>query len=207
MVNCTLLMPWKDDTHQEHGARAGLGCSPSFPRALCQPRELHGNECLISVSLLALELVPPTLPGPCVCSLGARAGAGSGRQKYNRKVGPDLDTGLGERCTFSKHTILVWLNFHLFQMLHTILGRHLQTRHPFISVLHTWQEYKWQTLWPSVSKYPEHPPWYTVTVHSRAQHFPFFLPRASPIVSPLSPRHPFNSIIWNLIMFHNKQER
>lgn len=67
--------------------RPGLGCSPSFHHALCWPWELHGNECLISASLVALELVPPTLPGLCACSLGARAGAGGGRQKYCQEGG------------------------------------------------------------------------------------------------------------------------
>lgn len=63
-----LLTPWKRTLIRN--MRPGLGCSPSFHHALCWPRELHGNEFLVSASLVALELVPPTLLGVCLLIRG-----------------------------------------------------------------------------------------------------------------------------------------
>lgn len=98
---------------------------------------VHGNECLISPSLLALELVPPTLAGLCVLIRG---------QGRSRRWEAEIQPGrwvliwiLGSEVGvfFQNHTMLLWLNFHPFQTLYTILGMDPQTRHAFISVFHT----------------------------------------------------------------------
>lgn len=85
--------------------RPPLGCSPSFHHTLCRPGELHRNERLVSASLMALELVPPTLLGLCVCWLGARAGAGGERQKYSQEGGSWCGNWARRKVCFFKITL------------------------------------------------------------------------------------------------------